>query len=388
MNDKIDSIEVNVEKSNRRAEICNQAVQWLNSNKSVDTLRCATLPAKHYLFEHLLNNTVQNSPFLNKPVNVLFFCAEHDLEVLADGLKYKPSNAIVAHATFESMLACGIVEGEVESKLMEKHVAVVEGWVSEKGGATKIEPNFVWGDYCSQPSKEKIHESVTLALSKKNQEGLYYFTFTSNHFPGGKESIPKSLGVKTSKHNPLQGGVEFAIEREFRNALPKNMPFSKIYSVHYSGGTRSQMVTVGFMVGKGDVKTIRANYFNEEIQKERQEKHRRMKEIQNFADYYLGFGYHVARIAKDVRPTTENVKSVKSESNTLEKKGEVIKAMFVKCNTYDDFKKKVIEVWENSDKQSKPGFYNMIAENTMMTRAQVRSILAWHTSPALIAKCA
>lgn len=370
--DKINAIETNIEKSKVREEIISQVIQYVN-DKGIKNLQCVTLPAEHYIFEHQLAHQLQNSPFVKSPTNVNFLCAEMDREILIKGLKYKPDCCVVTHSTIEDLLKFGGIE---QSNFfgfdLRKHLGSVCSGNSK--ASSPQNPHFVWADYCRQPTKEVIKNGVKACLSKKSKEGLYYFTFSLSRIWDGQDSLKKSLSIHVNGECDSKIAVEMALEREFRKEVPQNTPVSKIYSVKYTGGVRSIMVTIGFLVGLANVKTINNVRWNKEIQKNRQKATNRMNSLKLYPYDLNQWEEKNARFAKPFA------------ASSMPKK---VKKDIVKVNPVKNVNKQLIKsAWDkgNISDKNKAAFCISMATKLSMSSRQVQSILAWHTSPTLKAK--
>jgi hypothetical protein len=350
MNEKTSILESNIEKHKRHVDLTSQVIQWKESHPEIHELEMVTLPAEQYGFERIITEQLKVSPFISKPTNVKFFCAETSEEIIVKGIKNMPQNCFVAHATIESLLSCRF---DYQNK-HNSYAAFRNFLTVSMDGKYRVNPHLIWADYCGQPSKLAISDSVRACLSKDNKNGLYYFTFDIGRVEKSKNFGNAAITAKV-------------IEKYFRKILPKCTKITKIYSVQYIGGRRSTMATVGFMVGAGNVTPIISEYGEsyKPLHRWKTENYSHMQWIQK--NWNMGEPTNIRPFSKAKTTTT------KADINNLSQI--------------------VAEAWEKSGKTSKSdkkAFCKAMSKKMGVSTQKIASRLAWHTNSVLIAmkKCA
>jgi hypothetical protein len=239
--EKVKNLETSVAKTLIRSDLCNQTSQFINNNE-IKSLVCITLPAVEYGFEkNLINSITNNFGRIKNVPSIQFHCAEMVRKTLHQGIKNMAKNCTISNMTIETLLSQPIV--------------------FSKAGIGRIDPNgekandynFVWADYCKHPDKKTIDNIIEKISLKEDPNGLYYFTFNLDR----KKHLKIIRELQMPLNESIQNAVHTYVLNKFKKTCSKNSHL--VYSVLYTGGRRSTMITVGILVGKKNVDTVIEN---------------------------------------------------------------------------------------------------------------------------------
>tara|TARA_R110002126_G_scaffold253231_1_gene396267 strand:- start:2147 stop:3211 length:1065 start_codon:yes stop_codon:yes gene_type:complete len=239
MSDKISGIELNVEKNNRRVEISTQKIEWLRLTKTCNLLS-ASLPAENWYAENLMCNMIEMAclPHLK---NVEFHGMERNRSVALSSLKTLPKNATIINNTLHYALTRKVT--------INKNIGV--GYVDELAKCSDMPYNFIFADYCCPINGLLIKHSGE--YMGRMTDGTFYITLgLHSRKAGGTKQICKLLRLS---YNNI---AESLPKRLIGNAKRNGSRARLIYRVLYNGGKRgsTSMITLGFMIGNGDISKI------------------------------------------------------------------------------------------------------------------------------------
>jgi len=244
---KVNSIEQTVAKSNVRVNITRQAEEFLYSLKQKPkTMNIATLAAKEWMFEYGLLNYLKHSTLLDSHPELKFISAEKDKSIAMASFVNMPDNATVLKGLFS----------DIFDSPYKKSKAGFSCLTDNPKDKNKNQYGIVWADYCSFANTELLEDFVRVAENNM-KKGLIYLTFCLSERRGAHKASLKDLRQYTKADN-ISDATADAI-KVFAKRI-KGKKIEKVFEVIYGGGSTSgtAMVTIGFSVNlpKGSVKPL------------------------------------------------------------------------------------------------------------------------------------
>lgn len=347
--EKINNLENTPVKMTIRNELSGQTLQFIKQ-KNVKNFVAVTLPAKEYFFETCLENRIRNNFGCLKNIpSVQFHCAETDRGTMKEGLKNRPEFCTISNMKIEDLLC---------SPMHFSKVGI--GKVREESNFKISNYNFLWADYCQRPTRKVLDKMIESIKPKTEYNGLYYFTFSLARKK--TKHIVSELKYDLN-HITIEKALEKYIIKSFKLNLHKTPKL--IYSVIYTGGRGTPMITIGFIVGKGNITPIIEN---------RKEKQKHLKSRNN----------NVFNRANTNPPSIFNGKKFKGFRQNKK---------YSNSNLTEQDKQFIILRYKKNAKQGKEksAIIKKLAKAKRMIRNninshQIAAVLAWVTSSKLKAK--
>lgn len=367
--DKINSLENTPAKREIRNDLCGQTLQYIKQN-NIKNFVGVSLPAKDYLFETDLEYRIKNNfGYLKNIPSVQFHCAETEVQTMRRGLKNRPSFCTVSNLNIEELIRLPInfskeKIGKVQKGFEDDNESDDFKFMDCCGQPTEENfvgnYNFLWADYCQRPTRKVLDTMIESLQFQDERKGLYYFTFSLAH---------KKINhiIRELNYSPRNTTIDKALEKYIAKSFKTHLYETPklIYSVVYTGGKNSPMITLGFCIGVNNITTIIDN------RKERQSKLKSKnnslfnKTLANPKKYFKQKKFKGFRQKKQY-----------SNSNLTKQDRQFIIQKFQKEKKLGEDKKTITKKLAKAKR--------LIKHN--VSRCQISAVLAWITSSKLKAK--